>query len=149
MQGVVVGPLPIPTQADGTVWLDYSPHDPRRFVSAADVLEGQHRADLFDQKLVLLGVTGLALVDEQITPLGPMPGSEIHAQLLENVLAGRLAARPDWTRWLEPALTAGFGAAADPGPAGAAPALAVSRSPGWCSSRSARWASPPGGASGG
>jgi serine phosphatase RsbU (regulator of sigma subunit) len=37
-----------------------------------------------------------------------MPGSEIHAQLLENVLAGRLAVRPAWTRWLEPALTAGF-----------------------------------------
>lgn len=108
VQGVSVGPLSIPTQADGTVWLDYSPHDPGRFVSAAEVLAGNLSADLFDQKLVLLGVTGLALVDEQITPLGPMPGSEIHAQLLENVLADRLAVRPEWTRWLEPALTTGF-----------------------------------------
>ena len=108
VQGVAVGPLSIPTQADGRVWLDYSPHDPARFVSAADVLGDGTPADLFDQKLVLLGVTGLALVDEQITPLGPMPGSEIHAQLLENILAGHLAARPDWAGWLEPALTAGF-----------------------------------------
>lgn len=108
VQGVAVGPLSISTQADGTVWLDYSPHDPARFVSAADALAGRMPADLFGQKLVLVGVTGLALVDEQITPLGPMPGSEIHAQLLENVLAGRLAVRPEWTRWLEPALAAGF-----------------------------------------
>jgi len=108
VKGVVVGPLAIPSQADGTLWLDFSPHDPARFVSAADLLADRTPAGLFDQKLVLLGVTGLALVDEQITPLGPMPGSEIHAQLLENVLAGRLAVRPDWARWVEPALTAGF-----------------------------------------
>ncbi len=106
-RALAVGPLSIPTQSDGTVWLDYSPHDPARFVSAADVLAGKTPAELFDQKLVLLGVTGLALVDEQITPLGTMPGSEIHAQLLESILAGPLAARPAGTRWLEPALTAG------------------------------------------
>jgi serine phosphatase RsbU (regulator of sigma subunit)/CHASE2 domain-containing sensor protein len=109
VQGVEVGQLRIPTQADGTLWVDFSPHDPARFVSAADVLEDRLAAGLFEQKLVLLGVTGRALGDVQVTPQGPMPGSEIHAQLLENVLAGRLAMRPDWTRWLEPALTAGLG----------------------------------------
>jgi adenylate cyclase len=107
--GVAPGPLPIATQPDGTVWLHLSRHDPRRFVSAADVLAGKVPADLFDQRLVLLGVTGLGLVDQQITPLGPMPGVEIHAQLLENVFEGRLAERPAWTRWAEPALTAAFG----------------------------------------
>ena len=106
VQGVVVGSLVIPTQADGTVWLHLSPHDPERFVSAADVLAGRTPAGRFDQKLVLLGVTGLGLVDERITPLGPMPGSEIHAQLMENLLAGDLAVRPDWVGWVEPALTA-------------------------------------------
>jgi adenylate cyclase len=63
-------------------------------------------ADLFDQRLVLLGVTGLGLVDLPITPLGPMPGTEIHAQLLENILEGRLAKRPAWVAVVEPALTA-------------------------------------------
>ena len=108
VQGVVVGSRAIPTQADGTVWLHFSPHDPQRFISAADVLTGRSPAGLFDQKLVLLGVTGLGLVDERITPLGRMPGSEIHAQLIENLLAGDLAVRPDWVGWVEPALTAGF-----------------------------------------
>ena len=109
VQGVEVGSLRIPSQADGSLWVDFTPHDPARFVSAADVLEGGAPPGLFDQRLVLLGVTGLALVDEQITPHGPMPGSEIHAQMLENVLAGRLAMRPEWTRWFEPALTAALG----------------------------------------
>src|SRR6185312_383572 len=36
---------------------------------------------------------------------GFMHGTEIHAQLLENIIAGRLAERPDWARLAEPALT--------------------------------------------
>jgi serine phosphatase RsbU (regulator of sigma subunit)/CHASE2 domain-containing sensor protein len=108
VRGVAAGPLAIPTQADATVWVDFSPHDPQRFVSAESVLAGRTPAGFFEQRLVLLGVTGLGLVDEQITPLGPMPGSEIHAQWLENALAGRLAVRPEWTAWAEPGLTAGF-----------------------------------------
>ena len=42
-------------------------------------------------------MTGLALLDYQITPLGErMPGSEIHAQLLENLYDGTLLDRPRW-----------------------------------------------------
>jgi CHASE2 domain-containing sensor protein len=108
VRGVVVGSLAIPTQADGTVWVHFSPHDPERFVSAADALADRMPAGVFDQKLVLLGVTGLGLVDERITPLGHMPGSEIQAQLIENLHADDLAVRPDRAAWVEPALLAGF-----------------------------------------
>jgi serine phosphatase RsbU (regulator of sigma subunit) len=108
VSGVAVGPLALPTQADGTVWVHFSRHDPQRFVAASDVLAGRTAADLFDQRLVLLGVTGLGLVDLPNTPLGPMPGIEIHAQLLENILEGRLAQRPAWPGIAEPALTASF-----------------------------------------
>ena len=38
----------------------------------------------------------------QNTPVGErMPGSEIHAQLLENLYDGTLLRRPDWAPWLE------------------------------------------------
>lgn len=109
VQGVGVGPLKIPTQSDGSVWVHYSPHDSRRFVSAADVLSGKIAAGSFEQKIVLIGVTGTGLTDLGLTPLGQMPGTEITAQLLENILDGRMVQRPNWTRWVEPALTLALG----------------------------------------
>ena len=106
VQGVAVGPLTIPTQADGSIWVNFSPRDDRRFVSAIDVLNGNLPADVFDQRLVLIGVTGLGQgSDMRMTPLGFMHGTEIHAQLMENIIAGRLAQRPYWAHVAEPALT--------------------------------------------
>jgi adenylate cyclase len=109
VRGVGVGPLKIPTEQDGAVWIDYSPHDGRRFVSAADVLAGRVSAGAFAQKLVLIGVTGEGVLDQQNTPLGVLPGTEIDAQLLENVIDGRLAQRPGWAWLAEPALTGALG----------------------------------------
>lgn len=103
--GATVGPLAIPTEPDGSLWIDFSAHDGRRFVSAADVLTGRVPADTFDQRLVLIGVTGLGLTDQRMTPLGAMPGIEVHAQLLENIIDGRLARRVPWAGVAEPALT--------------------------------------------
>lgn len=105
VRGVAVGPLAIPTQADGRVWIDFTAHDGRRFVSASDILANRAAADSFDHRLVLVGVTGLGLIDQQETPLGRMPGIEVHAQLLENILDGRLAIRPGWAPITEPAAT--------------------------------------------
>jgi serine phosphatase RsbU (regulator of sigma subunit) len=109
--GLGVGPLRIPVQADGSAWVHFSPHDPKRYVAAADVLAGKVDATAFEQRIVLVGVTGLGLVDWRQTPVGVMPGTEISAQLIENVLDGRLVRRPDWARFAEPGLTFVFGAA--------------------------------------
>ena len=66
-------------------------------MSALDVLEGRVDPQSLQGKLVLVGMTGLALTDYQNTPLGvPMPGSEIHAQLLENLFDQTWLTRPAW-----------------------------------------------------
>jgi adenylate cyclase len=105
VQGAGVGPLKFPTQADGSIWIDFTPHDEQRFVAAADLLAGHVPADIFEQRLVLIGETGLGQVDQRMTPLGFMPGTEIHAQLLENIIGGRLARRPNRASFGEPAAT--------------------------------------------
>ena len=94
---VGVGRLNIPTEADGAVRVYFSAHNPQRFVSAVDVLDGRVReADLRGQ-LVIIGLTGVALQEYQNTPLGQrLSGSEIQAQLLENLLQGTLLRRPAW-----------------------------------------------------
>jgi adenylate cyclase len=104
--GVGVGELRIPTQRDGSIWVNFSSHDSSRFVSAADVLHGHVPPETFDHKLVLLGLTGLGQLDQRNTPLGIMPGVEIQAQLLEDVLLEQLARRPGWAPGAELALTA-------------------------------------------
>jgi len=102
VEAVDIGDLSVPTQGDGRVWVHYTPHDSARFVSAARVLDGEVDPGVVERKLVLLGVTGLGLLDYQSTPLGErMPGIEIHAQVLENVFDGALLKRPRWAAWVE------------------------------------------------
>jgi serine phosphatase RsbU (regulator of sigma subunit) len=102
---VTVGDIRIPAQGDGAIWLRYSRHDPARFVSAAEVFAGKANPELFASKLVLIGVTGLGLLDFQATPLGErVPGVELHAQLIEQIFDGAFLVRPAWAPWLEAGL---------------------------------------------
>ncbi len=87
----------VPTEDDGAVRVYYSPSNAGRTVSAVDVLEGRVDSSRLQGKLVLIGVTGLGLVEYQNTPIGErMPDSEIHAQLLENLYDQTLLRRPTW-----------------------------------------------------
>jgi adenylate cyclase len=102
VEAVGIGGKRVPTGTDGRLWVHYAPGDAGQFVSAADVLDGAVAPAALERKLVLVGVTGIGLVDYLSTPLGAlMPGVEIHAQVLENVVDGSLLMRPWWARWLE------------------------------------------------
>ena len=102
-----IGDISVPAHADGRFWIRYGPHDPARFVSAAQVLAGEVAAQELESKLVLIGVTGLGLLDFQTTALGErVPGVEIHAQILEQIFDGAYLRRPDVLRTLELGLLA-------------------------------------------
>jgi serine phosphatase RsbU (regulator of sigma subunit) len=104
---LVVADAAIPMQSDGTARLYFGHHDPERFVSAAEVLAGRAAPELFRDKLVLIGVTGLGLLDLQATPLGErIPGVEVHAQILEQIFDSSYLRRPTAAAWLEAALLA-------------------------------------------
>ena len=95
VQALSIGNVTVPTEEDGAVRIYYSKRDPRRYVSALDVLKGKLDPQILRNKLVLVGMTGSAATDLQNTPLGePMPGSEIHAQLLENLYDQTWLKRP-------------------------------------------------------
>ena len=107
---VSVAKFMLPTEDDGAIRIYYSPPDPVRSVSAIDVLEGKVDPSQLREKFVLIGVVGLALSDWQNTPLGvAMPGSEIQAQLLENLIDETWLARPPWAAALELALFVSLG----------------------------------------
>ena len=93
--GAVVAGRKIPTDRRGRFWVRFGPHDRARYVSAKDVLSGAvPKARVFN-RLVLVGFSASGLFDSRATPLGvSMPGVEIHAQMLENILAQEFLVRP-------------------------------------------------------
>ncbi len=110
VESIGVGDFVVPTEDDGELRIYYARRDSHRSVSAIDVLDGKVDPLRFDHKLVLIGTTGLAVADYQNTPLGVrMPGSEIQAQVLENLFDQTWLDRPRWAPRLELALFALFG----------------------------------------
>lgn len=110
IKGIGIGDLFIPTTADGRIWIRFGHRDDTRFVSAADVLAGRIAAETFTRKLVLIGFTGIGLLDFVATPVGErMPGIEVHAQFLENIFDSSWLSRPEAFRWGELALMGGLG----------------------------------------
>ena len=111
VRGLSIGDFSVPTEPDGAITLWYSHGDARRFVSAADVLAGRVNAEALQRKLVIIGATGGGLRDDyRATPLGePMPGSELQAQLLENLFDRSYLRRPPWARWVELAVFVALG----------------------------------------
>jgi adenylate cyclase len=98
LTAIRIGPLTVPTDAAGRVWLYYAPPRPDRFVSAADVLAGNFDPALFADRIVLVGTSAAGVInDRQATPIArEVPGVEIHAQLIEQILQGAFLNRPDW-----------------------------------------------------
>jgi adenylate cyclase len=92
----------IPTDRNGQLWIHFAPHDTARYVSAADVLDGRAPADRFARRLVLIGTSAVGLLDSKTTPTDPvMPGVEVHAQLLENVLTQSVLSSPNYAIGVE------------------------------------------------
>lgn len=95
LMSVQFGDVSTVAQEDGTTWLRYSPHDKARFVSALELLEGKGDAERLRNKIVLVGVMGLGVLDFKTTPLGEfVTGVEIHAQVIENLYNGVTLTRP-------------------------------------------------------
>ena len=110
VRDIRIGDLVLPTDEDGSIWVHFGPHDPARFVSAVDVIRARVDPKWIEGKIVLVGATGIGLLDYKATPLGEqIPGVEIHAQILEGIFEGSLLRRPDFLRWFERALVAACG----------------------------------------
>jgi serine phosphatase RsbU (regulator of sigma subunit)/CHASE2 domain-containing sensor protein len=102
VESVAVGDIVIPTEHDGEDRIYYSHRREDRFVSAIDILRGRAEPGRLKEQLVIVGLTGLGLIEYQNTPIGErMLGSEIHAQILENIADQAFLTRPAFARGLE------------------------------------------------
>ena len=94
---VKIGRYVIPTDANGQVWVYYTKEAPQRTVPAWKVFEKGFPRGLVEGGILYVGTSAAGLKDLRPTPLVPtLPGVEIHANLIEQVLLGKYLQRPQW-----------------------------------------------------
>lgn len=99
---VRIGGQTIATDASGALWVHYARPRPERYIPAWKVLAHDVAADELQGKIVLVGTSAQGLMDLRFSPLGGIiPGVEVHAQALEQVLTGGRLSRPGWAPALE------------------------------------------------
>jgi adenylate cyclase len=107
VNAIKVGDLEIPTDAHGDLRVRYTRTEPRRFLPAWKVLAGAIDPAEVRGRIIVIGISALALRDQRATPVdASVAGVEIHAQVIEQVLAGAWLVRPDWAAGAELALAA-------------------------------------------
>lgn len=110
VEGVLVGRSLLKTDERGRVWVYFSRHDSEKYVSAVDVLRGTVDPAKIAGRLILVGTSAVGLLDIRSTPLDSvLPGVEVHAQIIENVLDGTQLQRPQGARLIEMLSALGVG----------------------------------------
>ena len=100
--GLKVGNVEVPLDRNGQAWLRYTRHQKSRFISAYKLFDGSVARPEIEGKIILVGVSAEGLKDLRTTPLdGSVPGVELHAQAIEQMLAGTHLLRPDYATGLE------------------------------------------------
>ena len=102
VSAVRIGEFEIPTDPEGRLWLYSSRHEPARYIPAWTVLEDDFDPSDLSGQIVFVGTSAAGLHDIRATPVEPsIPGVEIHAQAIEQILAGDFLHRPDFADGME------------------------------------------------
>ena len=102
IESIRVGDKILHSDARGELWLKYAARDPRRTISATRILDGDFEPTEVQHRHILIGSTAVGLLDQRATPLDrSVPGVEIHAQALEQMLAGDHLTRPSYVTGME------------------------------------------------
>ncbi len=80
-------PHKIKSDPNGIIWIRYKKPLKEQYISASKVYNGEFKKDFFENKYVLIGASAQGLFDLVKTPLGvTIPGVEVHANIIENIL---------------------------------------------------------------
>jgi adenylate cyclase len=102
LSGIVVGGVLVPTDGNGKVWPWFNGSLRERYVSAGSVMSGTAPASSIAGHMVLVGTSAVGLEDFRATPVAAfMPGVEIHAQIIENILTQQFLSRPNYAIGME------------------------------------------------
>ncbi len=80
-------PFKVESDPNGIIWIKYKKSLKNQYISASKVYEGQFEDNFFKNKYILIGASAQGLFDLVKTPLGvTIPGVEVHANVIENIL---------------------------------------------------------------
>ena len=94
------GNFEIPTDKNGRIWVHFAPPDAyntpdnsgRLYISASDIINGRVPVQRLAGKMFIVGTSAVGLLDIRATPIaGRLPGVEVHANILETILAANTA----------------------------------------------------------
>lgn len=103
LESVRVGGYVIPVDEKGQLYTKYrGPRGTFTYISASKVLDGRLKPEELKGKIVFLGTSAAGLKDLRATPFDPvLPGVEVHATVVDNILAQDYIHRPAWAPGLE------------------------------------------------
>lgn len=102
VESVRVGGAVVRTDANAQIWLHSARARPDRTVSAQEVLQGRVSADRIQGKIVFVGTSAPGLKDDVTVPLArALPGFQLHAQAIEQVVNAGYLSRPAWAKPVE------------------------------------------------
>ena len=80
-------PHKVSSDPNGIIWIRYKESQKNQYISASSVFDGKFEESKFKDKYVLIGASAQGLFDLVKTPLGvTIPGVEVHANVIENIL---------------------------------------------------------------
>ena len=107
---VRIGNIEVATDAAGAFTLKFRQSDPSAFIPAWKLLAGEIDESQIAGKIILVGTSTPGLLDLRATPIdAALPGVEVHAQVIEHILAGRRLARPHYALAAEQCLVIALG----------------------------------------
>jgi len=103
LERVQLGDIVIPTDKTGRLLINYrGGRNSFRGHSFANVIAGEVPKEEFRGKIVLVGATAIGIYDARVTPFDAgLPGVEIHATVIDNILRRDFILRPGWVQAVE------------------------------------------------
>jgi len=87
IERIMIKPDFIETDGFGQFWIYFSYYDPAKYLSVYDILTDDNVAEKVRDKMILVGTSATGMMDIRSSPLNSvLPGVEVHAQIIENVL---------------------------------------------------------------
>lgn len=94
VEGIIVAGALVDTDEYAKVWPYFSTSQRERYISASDIIYGRADPNRIANHIILVGTSAVGLEDYRPIPLGmQVPGVEVHAQVIENILSDTLLSR--------------------------------------------------------
>jgi HD-GYP domain-containing protein (c-di-GMP phosphodiesterase class II) len=103
LNGIILNGTTIPVESNGNMLIHFSTGSPGfSHISATDILLERVAPEQIRGKIVLLGTSATGIEKYQTTPVATaLPGVDIHASIVDNILKRKFLSRPFWTGGLE------------------------------------------------